>query len=175
MSENKYQEVFDANVELSEDEAVLAIFQSAEGELSIKDAQGEYRTMAIAAGMVKTPAQKKTEWLDAVSGIDFQTEEGVNEGKAIGADLEIGSATITTYMKAIAKEGEFTLPAGTARKRGNSMSGQLKAWFIENSDATSADIVEKGIELGMTEISAKYYVPIYNTALEIAKAITDSE
>lgn len=170
---SEYKEVFDTNKDLSEDECVMAIYQAAEGDLTIKDAQSEYRSMAIEAGLLVTPAQKKVNWEDAVEGIDLSTIEGVNEAKAIGVDMEIGSQTIMKYMKALAKETGITLAVPTTRKRGDSMSGQLKAWFIANPDATNEEIVEKGIELGMTEISAKYYVPIYNTALEIAEAISN--
>jgi len=166
-----YQEVFEANKDLSEDECVLAIHVAGEGDLSIKEAQAEYRGMATEAGLIKTPAQRKVEWEDAVADIDLSTKEGVNEAKAIGVDMEIGTQTIMKYMMVLAAESGVTL-AVTAVNRGNSMSGQLKVWFIENPDSTNEQIVEKGIELGMTEISAKYYVPIYNTAKEIAEAIS---
>ena len=169
-----YQEVFDSSKDLSEDECVMAIHAASEGEMSIKDAQSEYRTLATEAGMIKTPAQKKVEWEDAVEGIDLSTEEGVNEAKAIGVDMEIGTQTIMKYMKVLATERGVEL-ATTVTNRGNSMSGQLKEWFMENYDATNADIVEKGIELGMSEISAKYYVPIYNTAKELATVIASKE
>lgn len=166
-----YTEVFNANSNLSEDECVLAIFQAGEGDITIKEAQVEYRTMAIEAGIIKTPHQKKDEWMTAVEGADLSTAEGVNQAKAAGSDLEIGAQTVMKYMKELAEEQGVEL-AVTVKKRGNSMSGQLKAWFIENPDSSNEEIVEKGIELGMTEISAKYYVPIYNTAKEIAEAIT---
>jgi len=169
-----YQEVFDANVELSEDEAVMAIYQASEGDLTIKEAQSEYRSMAVAAGVIKTPAQRKVEWEDAVEDIDLSTKEGVNEAKAIGVDMEIGTQTIMKYLKALAEETGVVLAVPAAKTRGNSMSGQLKVWFIENPESTNEEIVEKGVELGMTTISAKYYVPIYNTALEIAEAITEN-
>lgn len=169
-----YQEVFDENKELSEDECVMAIYQASNGDLAIKDAQSEYHTLAVAAGIISTPAQKKVNWEDAVADIDLSTKDGVNEAKAIGVDMEIGTQTIMKYMKTLAEESGVTLAAPSPRARGNSMSGQLKVWFIENPDSTNEEIVEKGIELGMTEISAKYYVPIYNTALEIANAISGS-
>jgi len=165
------QEVFDANSELSEDECVMALYEAGEG-ISLKEAQAEYRTMATAAGMIKTPHQKKDEWAEAVEGADLSTDEGVNQAKAAGSDLEIGTQTVMKYMKDLAEAQGVTL-AVTVKKRGNSMSGQLKAWFITNPDSTNEEIVEKGIELGMTEISAKYYVPIYNTAKEIAVAISE--
>lgn len=166
-----YQEIFDANLDISEDECVMLIYGASEGDLSIKDAQAEYHTLAVAAGIIKTPAQKKTDFITAIEGVILSTVEGVNEAKAAGADLEIGTATVNKYLKEVADEQDIKL-AITVKKRGNSMSGQLKEWFIANPDSTNEQIVEKGIELGMTEISAKYYVPIYNTALEIAKAIS---
>lgn len=166
-----YQEVFEANKELSEDECTMAIYNASEGEMSIKESQAEYRTLAIEAGIIKTPGQKKTDFIEAIEGADLSTVDGVNEAKAAGADLEIGTVTVAKYLKEVAEEQGVVL-AVTVKKRGASMSGQLKEWFIANPDSTNEEIVEKGIELGMTEISAKYYVPIYNTAKEIAEAIS---
>ena len=68
---SKFQEVFDANKDLSEDEIVMAIFEAGEGDnkLTLKEAQSEYHSLAVTAGLIKTPQQKKIDWEDAVDEI----------------------------------------------------------------------------------------------------------
>ena len=226
---SKYIEIFEANKDLSEDECVMEIYSASEGELTIKEAQSEYRSMAVEAGIIKTPAQKKVDWEDAVDGIDLSTTEGVNEAKAIGNDMEIGATTVAKYMKTLATESGVTLAvtASATRtpskwkevveafdeeealnspreevaakineigefddiKKANglynklrrefgweqpaSMSSQLNEWFTENLDAEKSDIVEKGIEIGMSEGSANYYVGVYKIVNEILVSIND--
>jgi len=123
------QEVFDANKELSEDEVVMAIYEAGE-DISLKEAQSEYRTMATKAGLIKSPVQKKVDWEDAVDDLDVSTAEGVNEAKAIGADMDIGPTTIAKYLKALAKESGVTL-AVTSTSRAPSKWGEVVASFTE--------------------------------------------
>ena len=225
---SKFQEVFDANKDLSEDEIVMAIFEAGEGDnkLTLKEAQSEYHSLAVTAGLIKTPQQKKIDWEDAVDGIDLSTKEGVTEAKTIGSDMEIGSATITRYLKALAEEsgiklaittivrGPSTWPAVVDaftedealngeredvvakinevgefddEKKANglynklrkefgweapqSMAGQLNDWFCENLDADKKAIVDKGIEIGMSEGSANYYVGVYKIVTELREKL----
>lgn len=225
---SKFQEVFDANKDLSEDEIVMAIYEAGEGEnkLTLKEAQSEYHSLAVAAGLIKTPQQKKVDWEDAVDGLDLSDKDDVAKAKAIGAEMEIGSATITRYMKALAEESGVTL-ASTSTPRGPStwpavveaftedealngereevvakinevgefddlkkansmynklrrefgweqpasMASQLNDWFCENLEASKQEIVDKGIEIGMSEGSANYYVGVYKIVTELREKL----
>ena len=229
-----FQEVFEANKELSEDEVVMAIYDSAAGSLSLKEAQSEYRAMATEAGLIKTPNQKKVDWEDAVEAadLDLSTEADVATAKAIGTDLDIGATTVMKYMKALAAETGVALAVTSASrapgkwtevvaaftedealnmprdevaarinevgeyddiKKANSyynrlrkafgweapasMSGQLNALWEDNMYATKAEIVAKGIEIGMSEASVNYYVNIYKITFDILehKGVVNSE
>jgi len=223
---SKYEEVFESNKDLTEDEVVMAIYESSEGELSIKEAQSEYRTLAIKSGLIKTPQQKKQEWDEAVEELDLSDKEDVAKAKEIGDSLDIGSVTVLRYMKTMSDEGDFKLAVTTVVrgpstwpavvkafneeealngereevvakineigefddiKKANSfynklrkefgweqpasMSSQLNDWFCENLDAEKKDIVEKGIEVGMSEGSANYYVGVYKIVKELLEKL----
>ena len=221
------ENLFESNKDLSEDEVVM-IFHS-EGELSLKECQNEYKRLAIGAGIVKTSGQRKAEWEDSIEALNLTMEEGINEARAIGATLEITSATVTRYLKAIALERGITLPVMSAKsnptwgkvvdafdeeealtgiredivakinevgeyedikKAGSyynklrkhfgweapaSMSSQLCDWFTEsvnnNELVDNQQIVEKAVEIGMTEGSGKYYVGVFKLTNEILESL----
>jgi len=221
------KEIFEVNIELSEDEVVMLIHT--EGELSIKECQSEYHRLATEAGLIKSPAKRKAEWEDKVEEFDISTEDGVAEARNIGAELDITSVTVNRYLKALATELNITLPV--TAPRGNltwpkvieafdaeealnggreeviakintvgeyddikksssyynklkkhfgweapaSMSSQLCDWFKEmylsDVDINKAAIIEKSLEIGMTEGSGVYYVGVFKLTNEILESI----
>ena len=214
--------IFEDNIKLTEDEVVLAMFQN--GETSLKDCQAEYRRLATEAGLIITPAQRKTEWDEKVADIDLSSSDDIEFAKAAGKELGITNVTIGKYLKAIAEEQGVELPANVRSSKwkeivdafdkeealdGNkadviakiaevgecdekkatsqynrlrkafgweapaSMSSQLNDWFVDNLEASKDDILEKGIELGMTEGSATYYVGVYKIVVELLAALND--
>ena len=49
-----------------------------------------------------------------------------------------------------------------------SMVSQLNNWYIDNVGADRQDIIDKAVELGMSEASAQYYVGVYKIVAEMA-------
>jgi len=210
------QEIFEDNVELSEDEVVMLMFQ--ETENSLKECQVEYRKLAMEAGLIVSPAQRKEEWEGVVAELDISTEEGLSAAKAAGKDAGITGVTTSKYLKAMAEEQGIELPvtvrstkwtevvaafeedealngdkADVIAKIGEvgdydekkatglynklrrafgwtapaSMASQLSDWFVDNLDADKESIVEKAIELGMTDGSATYYLGVFKIVKEL--------
>jgi len=212
------QEIFELNMELTADEVVMEMYQEAEDCDTIKDCQTAYNRLALEAGLIKSPSDRKEEWLNAIKEVDLSTDEGIAEAKELGESVGITSVTVNRYIKAeAAAQGieipvvvkglwsavveEFTESEALTESREYvvekinevgeyndlakanslynklrkafgwnapaSMSSQLNAWFIENIEASKDDIVDKGIDLGMTQGSATYYVGVYRIVREI--------
>lgn len=219
--------IFDANIELSEDEIVILL--KTEGDLSIREAQHHYKVFATEAGLIKTSAQKKDEFLEALPSFDLVSTDGIAEAKEYGVELDITPVTVTKYIKTYAKEKEISIPVVSARSSSKwkevvagftaedldnmskedvvekinvlgefddlkksasyynrlrksfgweqpaTMSSQLNDWFLNNLDATKEQIVETGIEIGMSEGSANYYVGVYKIVTELVFKLVDSD
>ena len=176
MSEVNYEEIFDNNKELSEDEVIMELYNSGEGDISIKEATGMYQKFAKAAGLIVTPAQKKVQWEDSVQdeNVDISTEEGVARAKEIGKSLDIGASTVTKYLKTLAEESGIELPTvtRTAGPRADSMASKLNEWFIEKGgDVTNDDIRTQAKELGMSDRSVTYYISVYRIVKDVVAAL----
>jgi len=221
------KDIFESNIELSEDEVIMLIHT--EGELSIKECQSEYHRLATKAGLIKSPAKRKAEWEARVEEFDISTEDGVAKARNIGAELDITNITVNRYLKALATELNITMPV--AAPRGNptwtlviesfnkedalegnrdeviarintvgeyddikkatsyynklrkhfgweapaSMSSQLCNWFkdrhLAGEDTDKSSIIEKSLEIGMTEGSGTYYVGVFKLTKEILESI----
>jgi len=168
---SKFQEVFEANKGLSEDEAVLAIYNEADGDLTVKEAQAEYYSMATEAGIILSPTAKKAKWAEATTDLDMSDENDVAQAKSIGEELEIGSTTVIKYVRAKAKAGGVEVSLPPTASRGESKSGKLVDWFTDNLDATRDEIIKAAMDVGLSETSAKYYVNVFNLVNSIRSKI----
>jgi len=147
---SNYQDIFDANKELSADECTLAIYTSGEGELTIKEAQAEYNAFAIEAGLVETPVQKKVKFEDYLQegGFDLTDTDVMKSVKAKGDEFGIGSATVTKYIKIYATDNGIELPVAAPR---TSAKWDAVIDGIDKDDALTGDretIVARINELG---------------------------
>jgi len=146
------KEIFTANTSLPEDEVVMAMVKGDEsGKLGIRGAQVAYRKLAIESGLVKTPKQRRAEFLDSIENIDISTEEGYTQAKDLSSSADITSVTATKYIRAHAKELGITLPTiKTSNKWDVTVSKFTKE---ELEGATKEEIETYLIELGYAEKS----------------------
>jgi len=136
--------VFEDNKELSEDEVVMAMYE--EGEASLKDCQTLYKKLATEAGLIVSPAQKKALWEEAAADLDYTLAEDIKAAKKLGEDLDIGAATITKYVKAIAEEQGIDLPVV---ERNSTWQLVVDAFTEDEAlGATREEVVAKIAEVG---------------------------
>lgn len=141
---SKLQELFEENIELSEDEVVLLMFQ--ETESSLKDCQSEYRKLATEAGMIVTPAQRKAEWEEAIEDLDLAEEDGLAAARKAGVDAGITPTTTMKYIKIIAGADDIELPVTV---RSSKWREVLEAFDEDEAlNGDKADVVAKIMEVG---------------------------
>lgn len=155
---SNYEEIFNSNKHLSEDEVVMALFQAG---LGIREAQAEYRRLAIDAGIIKTPNQRKEEFEEYVTeNFDLTSEEDVTSAKAIGADMEISAPTVTKYLKDMAEQQgvELALPNKVSSTKWKEIVDAFTA--DEALNGSKEDVVKKINAVGeyndLAKASAQY-------------------
>ncbi|RKY42309.1 MAG: hypothetical protein DRP85_03220 [Candidatus Makaraimicrobium thalassicum] len=107
-AESLVEAIFQENIELTEDEIVLAIYT--ETELGLKEATAQYRKLAIEAGLIFTPAQRKEEWKGKVEGVDLADPEGMEFAKSAAKEIGITPVTADKYIREKAAEDGFEMP-----------------------------------------------------------------
>ena len=141
---SKLTEIFEANIELTEDEVVLMMFQ--ETENSLKTCQSEYRKLATEAGLIVTPAQRKLEWEAQLEDLDFTLIESYTVAKELATSAGITNATATKYLKGIAAENGVELPSVVRSSKWNEV---VEAFTEEEAlEGDKADVVAKIMEVG---------------------------
>lgn len=124
------------------------------------------KIIAEEAGVELPVNVRSSKWKEIVAA--FTEDEALNGDKAdvvekIAAVGEYDEKKAAGQYNRLRKSFGWSAPA--------SMSTQLNEWFIDNLDATKDEIVEKGIELGMTDGSATYYVGVYKIVNELLDAL----
>lgn len=149
------QAIVTEHVDASEDEIVLAVYNTSELKLTVKDAIAEVRKAKIALGLEKTPAQRKAEFEDAVEaleGFDLANADFVAEALTLGEDLGIPVATAKKYLAAWASELNVTLAVAESKGRTPSNWPAVKATFegssLEELDADKDGALAKIREAG---------------------------
>jgi len=148
---SKLQEIFEGNINLSEDEVVLMMFEDTES--SLKECQTEYRKLATEAGLIVTPAQRKAEWEETIEDLDLSEEEGLAAAKKAGADAGITTATTMKYIKAIAAENDIELPVTVRSSKWKEVVESFEEDEALNGD--KADVIAKIKEVGEYEDDKK--------------------
>jgi len=140
------QAIVTEHADASEDEIVLAVYNTTEFKLTVKDAIAEVRKAKIALGLEKTPAQRKAEFEDAVEaseGFDLANADFVAEALTLGEDLGIPVATAKKYLAAWASELNVTLAVAESKGRTPSNWPAVKTAF-EGSSLEELDADKDG-------------------------------
>ena len=149
------QAIVTEHADASEDEIVLAVYNTAELKLTVKDAIAEVRKAKIALGLEKTPAQRKAEFEDAVEGLegfDLANADFVAEALTLGEDLGIPVATAKKYLAAWATELNVSVAVAESKGRTPSNWPAVKAAF-EGSSLEELDTDKDGALAKIREAS----------------------
>lgn len=158
------------------DELIVDVYK-ADSSIGINGATSAVQKALVAAGLERTPKQKRAAFEDAVEaleGFDLTNPECVESALAIAETEEIPAATAKRYLKEMAEEIGVALADVTAK--GDTKIAALEAWF-KDQYRTGGAINRKTImaqceSVGMTKASSQYYVNMFTRTLAILQDLT---
>jgi len=117
---SKLQELIDAanqvfldNINLPEDKVVMLIIDTcstdSDNPISISSAQNAYHALAVAAGIIDTPSQRKDKFLGLIEGLDLSTEEGYSEALSLSSEVKISGSSAIRYIRVVAIDNGIEL------------------------------------------------------------------
>lgn len=158
------------------DELIVDVYK-ADSSIGINGATSAVQKALVAAGLERTPKQKRAAFEDAVEaleGFDLTNPECVESALAIAEAEEIPVATAKRYLKEMAEEIGVVLADVTAK--GDTKIAALEAWF-KDQYRTGGAINRKTImaqceSVGMTKASSQYYVNMFTRTLAILQDLS---
>lgn len=161
------------------DELIIAVFK-ADMSLGINGATAVVQKALVAAGLERTPKQKRASFEDAVEaleGFDLTNPECVESAMAIAESEEIPAASAKRYLKEMAEALGVSL-ADTSTPRSDTKISALEAWFKDqyriNGEISRKTIMAQCESIGMTKASGQYYVNMFTRTLAILQDLIAS-
>lgn len=163
----------------SRDELIIDAY-NADKPAGVQGATSAVQKALVAAGLERTPKQKRTAWEDAITSqenYDLTDADFVAEALAAAEAEGIPVATAKRYLKEIAEEAQVELADVSAR--GDTKISILVDWFTEayrtNDTINAKTIKAKCEEIGMTKASSQYYVNMFTKTLTILNCLNDAK
>src|SRR5574343_1109265 len=161
------------------DELIVDVYK-ADPAIGINGATAAVQKALVAAGLERTPKQKRASFEDAVEaleGFDLTHPECVESALAIAEADEIPVASAKRYLKEMAEATGVVLADVTAKR--DTKISTLEACF-KDQYRTGGVINRKTImaqceSVGMTKASSQYYVNMFTRTLAILQDLAEPQ